>query len=98
LATGLRQSFIALAFYDAPPPSPPPSPGQVTCTNELDNLNQLILAELTPFLAQQWTDYQTRLHNCVNQGFLPKGKVDSAIQQYNELLKTKHNTPPPMKP
>jgi hypothetical protein len=98
LATGLRQSFIALAFYDAPPPSPPPSPGQVTCTNELDNLNQLILAELTPFLAQEWTDYQTRLHNCVNQGFLPKGKVDSAIQQYNELLKTKHNTPPPMKP
>jgi hypothetical protein len=101
LAAKQHESFIALAFYDAPPPSPPPPPpsqGQVTCTNELASLNQLILAELTPFLAQQWTDYQTRLHNCVNQGFLPKGQVDSAIQRYNELLKTKHNTPPPMKP
>jgi hypothetical protein len=85
-------SFAALAFYVAPPQE------QTTCTDALASLDQLLLDQNPQLTGKQWTDAQALLSKCVAQGFLPAAKVNNAIQQYNHLLETKHNPPPPKIP
>jgi len=83
-------SFAALAFYEDP------ASVQVVCQTTLATVEKQNIEQKPHLTKTQWDGtVKPLLHNCVNEGYLPAGEVNNAIQRYEHLLTTSQN---PMKP
>jgi hypothetical protein len=93
LAVGKGVSVSALAFYQTPPPLPPPNACQETVTG----LQQIIDDGDRPLLTvAQFNAIKAQLEKCVQEGQVTQARVNQLITDYESGLN--RTTPPPSGP